>query len=345
MAAPHVSGFAALLMQQGITSPPAVEAAMEQFATDLGPSGRDEQYGFGLINPRASLRGARAGEVTRVAIAALALLLLVPSASRAQISFRGFGDIGLTVFSATQSFKAILGKPSGPVFGGGVEFGEKQFFLSLGAQRFRHAGHRVFVFDNQVFPLDVSDTITVTPLELTAGYRFRSSGRFIPTRASAAAGSSSRRRPRIPPRRTMSTRRTPGITCSAASRCRCGDGWLRVLTRSGRRSRTRSVIRHRASPAFTTSTTSAGLPSAPDRRRPVTPRLRVESVRRSGQARPTVRGTGEFRSRVLSAVRRIPPGAWRPTVISRRLLAARGRRARSATSCAPAVSRASRVIV
>jgi serine protease len=57
MAAPHVSGFAALLMQQGITSPPAVEAAMEQFATDLGPSGRDEQYGFGLINPRASLRG------------------------------------------------------------------------------------------------------------------------------------------------------------------------------------------------------------------------------------------------------------------------------------------------
>jgi len=57
MAAPHVSGFAALLMQQGITSPAAVEAAIEQFATDLGPSGRDEQYGFGLINPRASLRG------------------------------------------------------------------------------------------------------------------------------------------------------------------------------------------------------------------------------------------------------------------------------------------------
>ena len=57
MAAPHVSGFAALLMQQGITSPAAVEAAMEQFATDLGTAGKDEQYGFGLINPRASLRG------------------------------------------------------------------------------------------------------------------------------------------------------------------------------------------------------------------------------------------------------------------------------------------------
>ena len=57
MAAPHVSGLAALLLQQGITSPAAIEAAMEQFATDLGPAGRDDQYGYGLINPRASLRG------------------------------------------------------------------------------------------------------------------------------------------------------------------------------------------------------------------------------------------------------------------------------------------------
>jgi serine protease len=57
MAAPHVSGFAALLYQQGITDPAAIEAAMEQFATDLGPTGKDNQYGYGLINPRASLRG------------------------------------------------------------------------------------------------------------------------------------------------------------------------------------------------------------------------------------------------------------------------------------------------
>ena len=57
MAAPHVSGFAAMLMHQGITSPAAIEAAMEQFASDLGPSGVDQQYGYGLINPRASLRG------------------------------------------------------------------------------------------------------------------------------------------------------------------------------------------------------------------------------------------------------------------------------------------------
>jgi serine protease len=57
MAAPHVSGFAALLMQQGITSPAAIEAVMKRYATDLGPVGRDNEYGYGLINPRASLRG------------------------------------------------------------------------------------------------------------------------------------------------------------------------------------------------------------------------------------------------------------------------------------------------
>ncbi|MSO82616.1 MAG: hypothetical protein EXQ53_04900 [Acidobacteria bacterium] len=57
MATPHVAGFAALLVQQGITSPAAIEAIMKRYATDLGPAGRDNEYGYGLINPRASLRG------------------------------------------------------------------------------------------------------------------------------------------------------------------------------------------------------------------------------------------------------------------------------------------------
>ena len=57
MAAPHVSGFAAMLIQQGVTSPAAIEAIMKRYTTDLGAVGRDNEYGFGLINPRASLRG------------------------------------------------------------------------------------------------------------------------------------------------------------------------------------------------------------------------------------------------------------------------------------------------
>jgi serine protease len=57
MATPHVSAFAAMLIQQGITNPAAIEAAMKAFATDLGRAGLDSEYGEGLINPRATLRG------------------------------------------------------------------------------------------------------------------------------------------------------------------------------------------------------------------------------------------------------------------------------------------------
>ncbi|MBI2833481.1 MAG: S8 family serine peptidase [Acidobacteria bacterium] len=57
MAAPHVSGFAALLIQQGITKPEAIEAAIRNTATDIGAPGRDNEFGFGMINPRGALRG------------------------------------------------------------------------------------------------------------------------------------------------------------------------------------------------------------------------------------------------------------------------------------------------
>ena len=57
MAAPHVAGSAALLYSQGITRPSAIESALEHFANDLGSKGRDDEFGFGLITPRAALRG------------------------------------------------------------------------------------------------------------------------------------------------------------------------------------------------------------------------------------------------------------------------------------------------
>lgn len=57
MATPHVAGVAALLYSQGITSPAAIEAAIERFARDLGAAGRDPDFGHGLIDARTSLRG------------------------------------------------------------------------------------------------------------------------------------------------------------------------------------------------------------------------------------------------------------------------------------------------
>ena len=57
MAAPHVSGLAAMVMQQGITDPAAIEAAMEKFAIDMGAVGRDDMFGYGMIDARNTLRG------------------------------------------------------------------------------------------------------------------------------------------------------------------------------------------------------------------------------------------------------------------------------------------------
>jgi serine protease len=57
MAAPHVSGTAALIISQGVTSPAAVEALIKATARDLGAAGFDTEYGYGLVQPRRALFG------------------------------------------------------------------------------------------------------------------------------------------------------------------------------------------------------------------------------------------------------------------------------------------------
>ncbi len=58
MATPHVSALAALLMDQGITNPAAVEAAIKRFASNKpSDGGRNDDIGYGVVDPRASLLG------------------------------------------------------------------------------------------------------------------------------------------------------------------------------------------------------------------------------------------------------------------------------------------------
>jgi opacity protein-like surface antigen len=101
--------------------------------------------------------------------------------ARAQeFMIRGFGDLGATTFTAEQSFHAILGSKSGPVFGGGIEAVEQHVFLNVRASRFRKTGQRVFLFEGEQFDLGIPTTITVTPVELTGGYRFPFWTRVVP---------------------------------------------------------------------------------------------------------------------------------------------------------------------
>ena len=58
MAAPHVAGLAALIASQspGISAP-NIERIIRSSARDLGPAGKDDFYGYGLIQPRTALFG------------------------------------------------------------------------------------------------------------------------------------------------------------------------------------------------------------------------------------------------------------------------------------------------
>ena len=59
MAAPHVSGVAALLYSQGIRNPAAIEQAIKKFATPI--SATKDECGAGLVDPRRALRGLGLG--------------------------------------------------------------------------------------------------------------------------------------------------------------------------------------------------------------------------------------------------------------------------------------------
>src|SRR6185503_9593969 len=70
-----------------------------------------------------------------------------------------------------------------PFFGGGLQVaGRNGLFVEFGISRFKKTGQRAFVNNGQTFPLGIPLTATITPLELSAGYRFGASGssRFIP---------------------------------------------------------------------------------------------------------------------------------------------------------------------
>lgn len=55
MAAPHVSGVAALLISTGVSGPDTIRQVLEDTAIDLGPAGWDAEYGWGLVDAYAVL--------------------------------------------------------------------------------------------------------------------------------------------------------------------------------------------------------------------------------------------------------------------------------------------------
>lgn len=64
MAAPHVAGVAALLIANGVTGPDNVREALQSTAEDKGPVGRDDAYGYGIVDAYAALNYAAGPDIT-----------------------------------------------------------------------------------------------------------------------------------------------------------------------------------------------------------------------------------------------------------------------------------------
>jgi opacity protein-like surface antigen len=90
------------------------------------------------------------------------------------MSFKPFFLATTEWLAAKQTFDAVFGQSREPFWGGGVQVALRSgIYVEISASRFRKTGQRAFVFNGQTFPLAIPLTATLTPLEVTGGYRFR----------------------------------------------------------------------------------------------------------------------------------------------------------------------------
>lgn len=115
-------------------------------------------------------------------VLATALLGGAAPAARAQ-GLIADAHLGMTSFSASNSMKAVFDSSSAPTFGGrvGWVFG-RGIYAALSVRSLSEDGERVFVADTSspVFKLGHPLSMSLLPVDLTVGYRFRTRRWFTP---------------------------------------------------------------------------------------------------------------------------------------------------------------------
>jgi opacity protein-like surface antigen len=97
------------------------------------------------------------------------------------VSLRPFFAVDVQSFTARQTFETVFGNSVQPFWGGGLSVAFKNgFYLDVTASRFKKTGERAFFFNGQGFRLGIPLTVTLTPLEVSAGGRFRVTPRVFP---------------------------------------------------------------------------------------------------------------------------------------------------------------------
>jgi len=114
--------------------------------------------------------------VTRIVVLLLGLTLAAPAAAQDEpsLSIRPFFLVTDQSFAAVDTFDAAFGKTYFPFFGGGGQVVFKgTYFVEITASRFQENGERAYFSGGKAFKLGIPLTATITPIEVTGGYRFR----------------------------------------------------------------------------------------------------------------------------------------------------------------------------
>jgi hypothetical protein len=108
----------------------------------------------------------------------LAFIVAAPAGAQS-VAFRPFFAVSGEQLAAKSSFDAVLGGSFQPFLGGGVSIVLPQgVWIDASITRFEKTGQRAFDNDGQVFRLGIPLTIAITPIEVSGGYRFKTSPRL-----------------------------------------------------------------------------------------------------------------------------------------------------------------------
>lgn len=104
-----------------------------------------------------------------------------PRRRPAPVGLRLFGGAALDWMSASRSFDAVTGSDRVTSYSGGVQVTNlwRGLFLEAAAARAAVDGERVFAVGDEVFPLGIPVEITMTPVDVVAGWR-APLGRVVP---------------------------------------------------------------------------------------------------------------------------------------------------------------------
>ena len=114
---------------------------------------------------------------SRLTLIFAAAALAVPSAARAgdpPIGLQAFAAIDFNQFAASKTYKAVFGSSSIPGYGGGADITNvwSHLFIRVAITHLSKTGSRVFLDSGQVYQLNQPAQLTLTPIEIGAGWRF-----------------------------------------------------------------------------------------------------------------------------------------------------------------------------